>query len=217
MKIEDLKQAKMLWDYHKLNQPIEKKDVLLVLGSHDLRVAEYAAQLFYEGLAPTIIVSGGMAHIGDLLETGWERTEAEEFADVMIKNGVPQERILLEKEARNTGDNFKLSRKMLENTGIPFNNVLVLTKPYMERRAYATGKAQWPNVDITVTSPPIDFEQYIKDSIDPEAQINIMVGDLNRIIEYPKLGYQIEQIVPENVLAAYEALQTAGYNRHLSK
>ena len=42
-----------------------------------------------------------------------------------------------------------------------------------------------------------------------------MVGDLQRIREYPKLGYQIEQEIPAKVWRAYEKLGAAGYDKHL--
>ncbi len=215
MNSEDLNNAQILWDYHRLSHPLVKKDIMLVLGGHDLRVPEYAAELFVQKFAPTIIVSGGVAHAGDLLETEWNQTEAQKFAEVMMPRGVPRENILLENEAKNTGNNFTLSRKVLQEKDIVFDNALVVTKPYMERRAYATGRMLWPDIDLIVTSPNIQFHEYIKNSINPEAEINIMVGDLNRIIEYPKLGYQIEQDVPEAVLVAYETLKSAGYNKHL--
>ena len=38
--------AKKLWDYHHMNHALEKADCIFVLGSHDLRVAERAAQLY---------------------------------------------------------------------------------------------------------------------------------------------------------------------------
>jgi uncharacterized SAM-binding protein YcdF (DUF218 family) len=89
-----------------------------------------------------VIISGGMAHIGDLLETGWDRTEAEEFSDVMKKAGVHSNKIILETQAQNTGDNFKRSKIVLDAKNIDFDSVIVVTKPYMERRAFATGKIQ---------------------------------------------------------------------------
>ncbi len=42
-----------------------------------------------------------------------------------------------------------------------------------------------------------------------------MVGDLQRIKEYPKLGFQIVQEIPDEVWNAYEKLVAAGYNKHL--
>jgi len=42
-----------------------------------------------------------------------------------------------------------------------------------------------------------------------------MAGDLQRIREYPKSGYQIEQEIPDEIWNAFEQLVAAGYNRHL--
>lgn len=207
--------AKQLYEYQLMHHQPKPVDVIFVLGSHDLRVAERAAELYEQSFSSTVIISGGMAHIGDLLETGWNRTEAEEFADVMIQNGVPKEKLLLEKEARNTGDNFRLSGELLKKKNIEFGSALVVTKPYMERRAYATGKVHWPEVDLVLASPDVSFEEYVEGSLDQEAFIHIMVGDIQRMVEYPARGFQIYQEVPDKVLAAYDRLVTAGFNKHL--
>jgi hypothetical protein len=45
--------------------------------------------------------------------------------------------------------------------------------------------------------------------------INIMVGDLQRIKEYPAKGFQIYQEIPHDVWAAYEELIEAGYSKRL--
>lgn len=44
-----------------------------------------------------------------------------------------------------------------------------------------------------------------------------MVGDLQRIKEYPKLGYQIEQDIPAKVWKSYQKLVAIGYTKHLMK
>ena len=44
-----------------------------------------------------------------------------------------------------------------------------------------------------------------------------MVGDLQRIIEYPAMGFQIAQDVPPDVLQAYRNLIRQGYTRHMIK
>ncbi len=44
-----------------------------------------------------------------------------------------------------------------------------------------------------------------------------MVGDMQRIIEYPKLGFQIPQNIPEKVLEAYNTLVELGYIGKLIK
>lgn len=211
--------AQILWDYHHAHQPLRNADVMLVLGSHDLRVPQYAAKLFCEGYAPMVIVSGGIAHHDDLLQTSWQGTEAEKFASILIEEGVPEEYILLEQEAKNTGENFSLSKKVLDEKGILFQSLLAVTKPYMERRAFATGSVQIPEKEIIVTSPPGSLEEYFtyyKDTEhSPENILNIMVGDLQRIEVYGKKGFQIPQEIPENVWDAFLRLKELGYTKHL--
>ena len=66
-----------------------------------------------------------------------------------------------------------------------------------------------------VTSPRISFEQYPNENLSQEEILHTMVGDLQRIIEYPKLGFQISQEVPQTVVDAMEKLIALGYTNHL--
>lgn len=211
--------AKIIWDYMHLNHTLRKADVLLVLGGHDLRVAEYAAKLFQDGFAPLVVVSGGVAHTDDLLKTAWSGTEAEKFTEVLIARHVPASNILLETQAKNTGENFSLSRMLLADRGINFASALVVTKPYMERRAIATGAKHWPDKDLIIVSPPITFKDYFENSINeqttPDDIVNIMMGDLQRIDVYGKNGFQIAQEIPDQVWKAFDQLKKLGYTKHL--
>ena len=85
----------------------------------------------------------------------------------------------------------------------------------MERRVYAAFRSQWPEKTIWVASPPISFRDYPNEEISLDEMINIMVGDFQRIVEYPKLGYQIAMDVPPAVQAAFQVLVSAGYDRQL--
>ena len=209
--------AKKIWDYHHLHHTLEKADCIFVLGSHDLRVAEYSAQLFLKGYAPWIIFSGGIAHHGDLLETSWNKTEAEIFAKRAIQQGVPEDKIIIENKAKNCGENVLFTERMLKEKNLNVNSVIAVQKPYMERRTLATIKVYWPDKKIIVTSPPIDFENYPTKEITKDDVINIMVGDLQRIQVYPEKGFQIFQEIPDEVLEAYQKLVKLGYTKHLLK
>ncbi|HRH55686.1 MAG TPA: YdcF family protein [Candidatus Paceibacterota bacterium] len=206
--------AKVIWDYMLMNQKLEKADAILVLGSSDLRKAEYGAQLYHEGWAPLLIFSGGEGRTTTGL---WGMTEAEKFASIAVEKGVPQETILIEKRSTNTGENIQFTRQLLEEKGIHLQKIIVAQKPYMERRTYATFMKQWPGMDFIVTSPKISFEDYPEEGRSIEHIINMMVGDLQRIKEYPALGFQIEQEIPENVWQAYEQLVREGFTEQLIK
>lgn len=209
------KLAKEIWDYHHLNHKLEKADCLFVLCSHDLRVADYGARLFLEGWAPILIFSGGIRNKNDLLKTHWNEPEAEVFAKKAIQMGIPEEKIIIETQATNTGENILLTKNLLGEKNIDPRKIILVQKPYMERRAYATFRKLWPDKIIRVTSPPIDFENYPTKDISKDDVINILVGDLQRIKIYPKKGFQIFQRIPQKVWVAYETLVMLGYTKHL--
>ena len=208
------KLAKVIWDYHHLNHKLEKADCIFVLGSHDTRVAEYAADLFLKDYAPYIIFSGGL---GNLTKETFPKPEADIFADIATKKGVPPEKILIESKSANTGENVEFTKKLLDEKGLNFDTFILVQKPYMERRTFATFKKVWPEKKFIVTSPPISFEDYPNEEISKDKVINIMVGDLQRIKIYPERGFQIFQEIPPNVWSAYEKLVELGYTKHLVK
>lgn len=206
--------SKQIWDYHHLNHPIEQADCIIVLGSHDTRVAERGAALYLQGFAPYLLFSGGL---GRLTEGNWTEAEADKFSKIAIALGVPESKILVENSSTNTGENIAFSYKLLQNNGIAANKLLLVQKPYMERRAYASFMKQWPEDDakFVVTSPNISFADYANQEISLEQVINIMMGDLQRIKVYANKGFQIEQTVPTAVWEAYEKLKSKGFTDHL--
>ncbi len=209
------KLARKIWNYHHVNHKLEKADCIFVLCSHDLRVADYGTKLFLENYAPLIVFSGGVCHLEDLLKTGWKKSEAETFAERAIELGVPKEKIIIENKATNTGENVRFTEKILKEKGLNFESFIIVQKPYMERRAYATIRVYWPNKKIIVTSPNIDFDSYYNKKITKEDVINLMVGDLQRIKIYPEKGFQIFQKIPDDVWRAYQKLVQLGYTKHL--
>lgn len=61
----------ILWDYHHVKQVLHPAELIFILGSNDIRVAEYAAELYARKLAPLLLFSGGMgAFYGGMGRTG---------------------------------------------------------------------------------------------------------------------------------------------------
>ena len=208
-----LEDAKKLWDYHHLHHTPVDADCILVLGSHDLRVAERGAELYLQGLAPILIFSGGL---GNVTKGIWKDPEADRFARIALDMGVPAEAIFIENKSTNTGENILFTQQLLEEKGLHPHTFLLVQKPYMERRSYATFKKHWPDKELIVTSPQISFEDYPTKEIPLEKVIHIMVGDLQRIRIYPEKGFQIPQDIPGDVWEAYQRLVTQGFNQHLA-
>ncbi|MES1219812.1 MAG: YdcF family protein [Bacteroidota bacterium] len=211
---EVLTLAKQLWDYHHMNHKLVKSDCILALGSHDLRVADRAAELYKEGWAPLVIMSGGL---GNFTQDLWTESEADKFATIAIKKGVPADVILIENKSTNTGENILFTQQLLKQKGLDPQNFIVVQKPYMERRSYATFKKHWPDKNLLVTSPQISFDDYPTEEIPLERVINIMIGDLQRIKFYPAKGFQVYQEIPEDIWNAYVRLVELGFDKHLMR
>lgn len=213
--------ALKIWDYHRLKHPLpEHVSVILVFCSHDTRIAKYAAKLFLEARAHFILFSGGMGsgpHSGANLH-GWTRPEAEIFADIARDCGVPTAQILIENRSTNSGQNVSFSKELLAERGINVKSVLIVQKPFMERRAYATFKKVWPEISVvSVSSPPIPLLEYPNEELSLDTLINIMVGDTQRIPLYAEKGFQIPQPMPPEVWRAFEELVEYGYTWNLCK
>lgn len=209
---EVLQLAEVLWNYHHMQHQIRKADCILALGSHDLRVANRAADLWLEGWAPLIVFSGGL---GNLTSGMWTEPEADQFARIAINMGVPEHAILIENKSTNTGENVLFTKKLLAERGHDPKTLIVVQKPYMERRTFATVKKIWPEKELIISSPQLSFTDYPASDIPMEKVIHIMIGDLQRIKVYPEKGFQIHQDIPQHVWHAYEQLVDMGFTGHM--
>jgi uncharacterized SAM-binding protein YcdF (DUF218 family) len=208
--------AETIWDYHRLNHTLAEADAILVLCSHDERVAERGAQLFLDGWAPLLIFSGGH---GAITKTLWHEPEAERFAHIAESLNVPRESILVEPHSTNTGENIEFTKRLLLERNLNPHKFILVQKPYMERRSYATFRKLWPEKELIVTSPQVSFRDYLAEyanhNLSTADVVSIMVGDLQRIKLYPARGYQIAQEIPDEVWGAFERLVRAGYDKYL--
>jgi uncharacterized SAM-binding protein YcdF (DUF218 family) len=206
--------AKLIWDYHQLGHQLRPCSAGIGLGSHDLGVATLAASLYQAGLFPVLVFSGGNS---PTTAARFPRGEAVHYAEHATALGVPAGAIIIEPRAANTGQNIDYSRAALAEAGILVTSVMLISKPYMQRRAYATIRKAWPEVEPVCASEDISFDEYLKSIGDDKLVIDMLVGDLQRVIEYPTRGFAIAQDVPADVTSAYQRLIAAGYDSRLMK
>jgi uncharacterized SAM-binding protein YcdF (DUF218 family) len=128
-------------------------DCILVLGRalrHDQPTAvfrarlERAARLYREGLAPRVIVAGGLT--GDAT-----RTEAEAGREVLVAAGVPSAAILLEDQSRHTLENLFHARQTLRE--LRLRTVLLVS----DRLHIARAEAYARGFGLDVTSSPAPY------------------------------------------------------------
>lgn len=209
---EQWRDAERIWDYHQMGHELRHVDVAIGLGSHDLGVATFAAELYRAGLFPVLVFSGGSS---PTTAVRFPRGEAVHYREHAMTLGVPDSAILVERKAGNTGQNVSLSRALLTDHGHAPRSVLLISKPYMERRAYATCRKVWPEVEVVCASEPLKLDDYVRSIGDEKLVVDMLVGDLQRVVEYPKQGFAVEQDASADVLGAYNRLIEAGFNSRL--
>jgi uncharacterized SAM-binding protein YcdF (DUF218 family) len=110
----------------------------------------YAAQLYHNGAAPKILLTGG--------RVDWDKSrsssEAEEMAALFNLMSVPDDALLLETRSKNTYENALFTREILEKKGV--NRIVLITSAMHMPRSLALFEAQGFQVlpaptDYTVT------------------------------------------------------------------
>ncbi|MFD9049835.1 YdcF family protein [Streptomyces zaomyceticus] len=200
--------AHRLWDFQRMGHEPRPCSVGIGLGSHDLGVADATVDLYQRGMFPLVVFTGATSHT---TERRMPKGEAEHYRERALELGVPASAILVEPNARNTGENIRFSRSLLDDHGVHVSSILIVSKPYEERRAYATARKLWPHVDVVSASTDMRLEEYVDSIGDPRLVLDMLVGAQQRLILYPERGFTIAQDVPEGVVAAYERLRDAGF------
>jgi uncharacterized SAM-binding protein YcdF (DUF218 family) len=215
MDSDTLALARIVWDYLQLRHRPIPADIVVALGTNDIRVAEFAADLCLAGHGSILVCTGGVAHQGDVLSTGWDRPEAQVFAEAAARRGLPRDSILQETRSRNTAENIRFTRELVEGHGLRPRNILLAVKPFIERRAWAAMAVEWPEMPATVTSPTLSLEDYFTPELPPGKVIDIMLGDLQRLWVYARNGWSAPQRVPEEVRRAWRQLVDRGFTARL--
>jgi hypothetical protein len=206
----DLRRARLLWDYLLLGVPARPAECLLVLGGHDIGVASRTADLYGQGMAPLIVVSGGSRAVPDGSDSP---TEADAIADVLLNRGVPKDAIALERLAANTSENFWLTAELLRDRGHDPATFLSVTKPYAERRTIATARRRWPHKTVAATSQQATFDQYLAADIPADRILSHLAGEALRLEAYAATGLiDSGEPVPTHILTTARELQAAGFN-----
>lgn len=213
-----LPHLRVLWDYLQLHQPLRKADVIVGFGNFNTDIPRRAAQLYLAGYAPKILFTGGL---GRNTQGLLPETEAARFARVAAGMGVPEKDILLEDRSRNTAENIRLTRALVEAENIPHGHILGVHQPFMERRIAAAMGVYWPEQSFSVTSPQVTMEAYLSragdQGISENAAVSVIVGDFQRMDLYAQKGWQVPQEIPPEAWAAFHALVEQGFDKQLAK
>lgn len=160
----------------------EKSDYIFVFGSKTPLRAEKAVELFKTGLAPKMILSGRGPFYGDENEM----TEAEKYAAIALRSGIPEEDIIIEDASITTPDNVRRTLNMLDAKHIPYNSFIVVNSPYTQRRGWCSWRKHLPkNIPIyrvnSETGPNFTRDAWYKNSDGLKVVLGEFVGLRNTI------------------------------------
>jgi hypothetical protein len=78
--------------------------------------------------------------------------------------------------------------------------VTFVSKPNSLLRVKLTAEAQWHEITSYVIGPDLSFPQRVSGVVEIKGVVNEMVGDIERIQNYPDSGYQVSHELPERIL-----------------
>ena len=199
-----------------MNMQLQSADCIIGFGNYNDDIALRAAELYKQNYSDKILFTG---NLGRNTSNLWNVSEAERFADIAIKRGVPQSSILIENRSKNTAENIIFTKALLAEKKIKIDKIIAVHQPFMERRIFAALKVYWPEVETIITSPVLTIQEYIDNSVkqglNEKKVIDVIIGDFQRIDVYAQKGYQIPQFVPQNVYDAYDKMIEFGYTSEL--
>jgi len=154
---------KKIGEYMLVETPLARADACLLFGGeHADDLAKHAAKLYHRGYFGLVVVSGGV-------KTSKGFLEAHQMRDVLVANGVPQDIILVEDQATNSGENVKNSMALLDKTkGLEnISSVIGIGQIHGSRRFLMTLERHWHAVTKMFTAPnyyPVSREDWHKDA-----------------------------------------------------
>ena len=210
MKSSTILHAERLWNYLASFECRNRCDAIVVCCSYDLRVCDHACDLVEQGISDRLVLSGQTGHWTGML---WVQPEARVFWERARALGIDEKIIVLEESATNIGENVAKSKALIPDA----KAVTFVTKPNTLLRVKLTVPVQWPEVRAYTSCPDIAFPDGVSNIVGLFGLINEMVGDIERILEYPKLGYQVQHEFPVDVLESWECLKQQGFTQHLMR
>lgn len=160
-------------------------DCILVFGARSLLRVEKALELYSAKRAPYILVTGSAARWGkdEIPEAIWMK-------DHLIKQGVPEEDILVELHASNTTENVIASMMVLQQKfGLhAIRRLLIVSSPFHMKRCLLTLMSYMPEgIQYTLCADNRKVGQRTNWWTDPVEEANVL-KEVQSINKYAKMG-----------------------------
>ena len=188
-----------LWDYLAVSDSPRPADVIFVFGCRDLAVPARAAELYHDGHAAHVLLTGSL---GRMTRGVFEKAEALVFRDHLVEAGVPEGAVTTEPRATNTLENVRLGMAALEARGVPVGSALLVAKGFLMRRCIATFAQQFSGVRVQACPPRGGIRRALDRSTSTFAAR--LVAEVERLDRYATQGDICRQEIPEPIRAAVQ-------------
>jgi hypothetical protein len=214
--MDTLDLAKKLFNYLYLNElddetPIENPEYIIGFGHFDMDIPHQCLHLYQQCPEAKIIFSGGIgAGTADL-----EKPEADAFlAYSKTRMAIDEDDFIIENKSTNTAENLQFTLELLAERMVNFDenqsvNVALVANPYRQRRVWLTFRKHWPAAVPLNAPPETSFEHELKKFERKGFDlVDLMLGEIERIINYGEKGWIIKAEVPADILEIYRQLKS---------
>ena len=144
---------KLIGQYLSPSDNLTKADAIVVVSGDTDRI-QHAIDLYKQGYAPKLILSGA-AKEGFTSNALAMQIEASQ-------SGIPSEDVILEEKAYNTYENATYTKEIVLSQGI--KNIILVSSPYHQRRVYETFKNVFKGSEVKLQNNPSTYSSWRPDS-----------------------------------------------------
>ncbi len=199
------KNLRIVLDFLTASDPIESIpicDAVFLFGSSKTdQIPKSGALLFKQGLAQKIVCAGKHTLHQTSGPFGFT-TEAEWYEDVLIKEGIPKEAIVLETRSTNTLENVLFGIPACHRQEFYPKSLILCPIPPLCCRSLATFRKQFPEIKVFSYTFELPMEHYLTLS-----RIERTLGEFERFEKYATKGDMIRVKIPKNVQEAVDSLK----------
>ncbi len=144
---------KILGYYLSPSDKITNADAIVVVSGDSDRM-KHAIDLYKQGLAPKLILSGAAKEgfTSNALAMHLEASAA----------GIPDESVIMEEKATNTFENALYTKEIVKSQGM--DNIILVSSPYHQRRVYETFKGIFKGNNIKLQNSPSTYSKWSPNS-----------------------------------------------------
>ncbi len=191
-----------VWSFLAPRAEPRQVDSIFVFGGLGLEIPARAAELYLGGSSRHVLITGAS---GPLTQGTFTKSEAAVFRDAMVERGVPSTSIIVEEQARNSGQNVEYGMKALAEAGIHPKRLALVSKSFIMRRAVATFGSQFPEVKTVPLPPEGPASMYIDRP--PRDFAQRLLDELARLDDYQAKGFIRPVEIPTDVKRAAETIR----------